>query len=393
MQLVSGAISWRCPPNSRLQPAVGRTTLQTRAYSSSEAAPSTSNASTSKCPVARIQNGMQNLLQAFSFGSFDYHPYSSGVYQGKYKMTMGLEPMNPLDWIEIDECYEEELAMRKELVKNNRSTVIHSLPGADDANMEMLELLADFLPKRYPDRFSMEGTVLTNHALGDQWDLADKSLDPLEVSAQLVQEDLCLMKVTEDGSLRFVSGAVLFPQRWSLAEKVGMDMRRIHDPVPLFNQEILKPVNAFMNRITPNKPFWRANWTISDNPELFQPVGEEFIMQANSGQFINDQLWGQTEPVTAQNAGERLQTRCERETLSRFPRTGAILFTIRTHMRKLKTFEGRPDKALELARALRNLPQELKNYKTIAAFQTQALEYLDSISSQTEAKLPEPAMH
>ena len=58
---------------------------------------------------------------------------------------------------------------------------------ADDANAEMLELLADFLPKRFPDRFTMEGTVLTNHELGDQWDLADKSLDPLEVSAQLVQ--------------------------------------------------------------------------------------------------------------------------------------------------------------------------------------------------------------
>ena len=51
------------------------------------------------------------------------------IVQGRYKMTMGLEPMNPLDWIEIDECYEEELALRKELVKNNRSTVIHSLPG------------------------------------------------------------------------------------------------------------------------------------------------------------------------------------------------------------------------------------------------------------------------
>ncbi len=50
------------------------------------------------------------------------------------------------------------------------------------------------------------------------------------------------------------------------------------------------------------------------------------------------------EPVTAENAGKRLQTRCERETLSRFPRTGAILFTIRTHMRKLQEFEGRPDK-------------------------------------------------
>ena len=58
---------------------------------------------------------------------------------------------------------------------------------AEEANREMLELLADFLPKRFPDRFSMEGTVLTNHALGDAWDLADESLDPLEVSAQLVQ--------------------------------------------------------------------------------------------------------------------------------------------------------------------------------------------------------------
>ena len=33
------------------------------------------------------------------------------------------------------------------------------------------------------------------------------------------------MTVAEDGALRFVSGAVLFPQRWSLAEKLGMDMR------------------------------------------------------------------------------------------------------------------------------------------------------------------------
>lgn len=49
-------------------------------------------------------------------------------------------------------------------------------------------------------------------------------------------------------------------------------------------------------------------------------------------------------PVTPENAGDRLCTRCERETLSRFPKSGAILFTIRTHIRALNTFEGRPDK-------------------------------------------------
>ena len=39
------------------------------------------------------------------------------------------------------------------------------------------------------------------------------------------QEDLCLMAEDGEGVLRFVSGAVLFPQRWSLLEKLGMDMQ------------------------------------------------------------------------------------------------------------------------------------------------------------------------
>ncbi len=38
--------------------------------------------------------------------------------------------------------------------------------------------------------------------------------------------------------------------------------RRIHEPVPIFNGEILKPVSNFMSRIAPNKPFYRANWTV-----------------------------------------------------------------------------------------------------------------------------------
>lgn len=54
----------------------------------------------------------------------------------------------------------------------------------------MLELLADFLPKRFPDRFTKDGNVLINHSTGDVWNLADPSLDPLEVSALLVQVTL-----------------------------------------------------------------------------------------------------------------------------------------------------------------------------------------------------------
>jgi hypothetical protein len=50
------------------------------------------------------------------------------------------------------------------------------------------------------------------------------------------------------------------------------------------------------------------------------------------------------DPVTVDNAGERLHLRVERQTLSRLPRSNAVLFTIRTYMNRLDTFQGRPDR-------------------------------------------------
>ena len=48
--------------------------------------------------------------------------------QTRYKMTMGLQPMDPQNWIEIDEDYEEEMALRQELIRERRDIVIASQP-------------------------------------------------------------------------------------------------------------------------------------------------------------------------------------------------------------------------------------------------------------------------
>ena len=89
-----------------------------------------------------------------------------------------------------------------------------------------------------------------------------------------------------DGELRFVSGVVCFPQRWTIGEKIGMNMERIHDPVPRFNKQLGRSVGGFMSRLAPKKPFWRINWAVSDNPDLFQPVAEDLIVQTNSGKGV-----------------------------------------------------------------------------------------------------------
>ena len=83
---------------------------------------------------------------------------------------------------------------------------------------------------------------------------------------------------------------------------------------------------------------------IADNPTLFQPLEEDIIRKAVGGVNVNLEWIGQGGAVTKENAGQRLSTRCERETLSRFPRSKAILFTIRTHIRTLDHYAEDPER-------------------------------------------------
>lgn len=73
------------PPLTRIactQPGKGRVCLQTRAYSTTQATPpALEDASTSKCPVARIVNGTKDLLQNFSHQTFSYTPFDRPAYQ------------------------------------------------------------------------------------------------------------------------------------------------------------------------------------------------------------------------------------------------------------------------------------------------------------------------
>lgn len=193
-----------------------------------------------------------------------------------------------------------------------------------------------------------------------------------------VQEDVCLlMKV--DGTFRLVSGVVLFPQRWQLLEKLGLDIASIHRPVPRFADEIGNAVNQFMARLKVGKPVWRANWAIVDDPTLFQPLSEEEIFAAMQGHVRNNYDFGAHKSI---NVGSRLFTRSERETMMRLPKTDAILFTIRTYVRPLTVFESRPLLAHQMVRALETLPESITKYKTMAGFYDVALQYLRECASR-----------
>lgn len=282
---------------------------------------------------------------------------------GPYRMTMGLLARDPSELIELDDRYLPEMAERRRLLTERHADVFATIPGSEAARRETLNRLAGLLPRRFPDWFSRDGHILHNRLTGERWDLDDPTLDPLEVAARLVQEDLCLLDLTPDGP-RLVAAALCFPSRWRLSDKIGHPLRAIHGPVPFYADRLGRPVDRLIATLKDGKLVERFNWSLLDDPALFQPAGH-----------------GRTEvnpAITQANAGETIFLRVERQTLSLLPASGAVLFTIRVHVAPLARAIARPDIAARLEEAVRALPDEMAHYKSFPSFREAVLGWLDA---------------
>ena len=134
---------------------------------------------------------------------------------------MGLVARDPSALIDIDALYPAQMAQRRALLAERHDEVFGAVPGSQAARAEVLALLAQLLPARFPDWFARDRAAsLHNRLTGETWDLAAPGIDPLEAAGRLVQEDLCVITPGPEGPV--LAAAVLcFPTRWRLAEKLG----------------------------------------------------------------------------------------------------------------------------------------------------------------------------
>ena len=283
--------------------------------------------------------------------------------EGTFRMAMGLASCDPSALIELDDRYPEEMAERRALLASRRAEVFAACPGSEHARAEVLARFATILPASHPVHFAREGTVLRNQLTGEQWDVAELPCDPLEVAGRLVQEDLCVIGLTRDGPV-LTAGVVCFPSRWRLAEKIGRPLLDVHATVPLYAERLGRPVDRFMAHVQPGRLAVRFNWSVLDDGALFQVSGK--------GRTARDPA------ITAENAGERLFLRVERQTLSRLPESGAVLFTIRVHRYAVARVAVLPGAAARLAAAVRAMPEVMAAYKSLPAFRAALLDYLDA---------------
>lgn len=187
-----------------------------------------------------------------------------------------------------------------------------------------------------------EGVQLTPEAEGPGRELAQMvgADGALREAALASHEDMCLLTRREgDDQYRLVGAAVAWPSDWHPNDKIGLPLRALHAPIAGYEEQLATGVDRFMETLKPGQIYGRCNWFIA-------ATGKRRWLEERAPHIA----FGH---VNADNAGETLFVRSERQTLRRLPETGAILFTIGIYVDPLGALS--PDNIDRLAEAAQSL--------------------------------------
>ncbi|THV21524.1 heme-dependent oxidative N-demethylase family protein [Peteryoungia ipomoeae] len=274
--------------------------------------------------------------------------------------TIGLSALDPRHWIEPDSHLRRYLAAKRTLVATHRHEVFRATEDSLAAQHECLEALVAHLEANHPRIYRRNGNQF--EMVGHTVDLADETMPPLMRAGMLVQDDLVIMQKRESGWC-IAAAHLSFPSSWSLAEKFDRPMEEVHRHVPGFEAGTRNAVmiNRIFENLQPGQPAERFNWSINWQEKLHHPET------------------GRNDTAEPQDAVVRV----ERQTLTKLPKTGAIVFTIRIYLDPVTLFDRHADGprlAGKLARQLEALTDQQSAYKGLDVQRVRLIERLRATS-------------
>ncbi|KAK9369888.1 hypothetical protein V1509DRAFT_617833 [Lipomyces kononenkoae] len=294
-------------------------------------------------------------------------------FKHNYHVTMGIRNMNWEEWIELDNEFLKYHKRKCERLAERREKLVKTAPEAFDAAIELLEEFREWLPARYPTLFKRTDVGIDNLVTGESFNIMERPLkdnvDPMEIAAKLVQDDLAIMIPGEDGQYYLKSASVLLAGFWRVTDKFGMPLSEIHTSgdVPQFKEKLQMSMERFFVRMRADKPVVRNNYFLQTDDDLgwSSAIGPE---------DSDDIGWDAAEYATDIN---KMHFRSERQSLRRLPKSGGVVFTIRTYFAPITEIAKEPYVPGRLADGIRAWSDDVARYKGKRKFDKIVLDYLD----------------
>ena len=263
------------------------------------------------------------------------------------KFTLGLRTRTEAEWLPFDDAFgdagrrEDQMTERNWLFDNCHDETFATLGGSEEAGAEVRDMVIAHLAEHH----------------GGTPEVPAADLHPLEAAARMVPEDLLLLKPRPrkgDETLldwTLLAAALAFPAHWVLAEKMGRPLAGIHKPVPHYGERLETPVDKFFTNMKVGPISHRWNWSVMTSRRLFTPHRSRRT------------------PLAPGAGIDEIFIRMESQTLRKLPRTGMILFTIRTYAEPLTRWAAMPGAVASLLEMLDGMTPEMRNYKGFAMYE------------------------
>ncbi|KAJ7746760.1 hypothetical protein DFH07DRAFT_776270 [Mycena maculata] len=365
---------------------------------------------------------------------------------GEYHVTMGIRNMQWGEWIELDDQFNAYYRIRKDRIERKGELVVKVLPPSvrehdgEDGNIrirggaagaiELVHELAEYLSRRYPTTFQItrHASTMPDYPTGwggtppvksvfivpqqEQFELplplpldfipGDEKPDiekqgaiAMRIAALLVQDDLAVMVEGSNGGYYFQAGGIVVPGFWRMEDKIGMRLDEIHlsGNVPQYQEKLHTSFERFFRRLPVDKPVARNNYFVQVSPpsSATPSVDPDELAWGETVLGPEDEYGGTKgssggDPPVLVVAPETLRLRTERQTLRRLPRSGAVVFTIRTYLVPVEELAQEPGVAARFASAVRSWPEEVREYKGERRYGDVLVRYLDEVASRDDAE-------
>lgn len=310
-------------------------------------------------------------------------PLPYRAFKHKYNITMGIRNMEWDSWIELDNEWMKFHQEKLDRLKEKGDEVHGTYPEARDAAFELLDEFWLYLPNRYPTLFRQLDSGLENLLTGERFIFRNCNRDeikedPMVMAALMVQDDLAIMVEGSDGVYYLKAGAIILPGFWRFKDKVGMPLHAIHTSgdVPKYQEKLHGGMAKFFTRLTCDKPVIRNNYFIQTDSDLgwSSSIGDE------KSEVVG---WNTAKPAVKP---EQLYYRSERQSLRRLPKTGAVVFTIRTYFVPMAELVEEPHVPRRLLNAVESWSDDVREYRGYEKFKDVLLPYLQEKAEQQEKR-------
>lgn len=299
----------------------------------------------------------------------------------QFNDKMGTYPLPESDrLVEVDGHYGNEIALKRQLLTKLPNYYYQALPGHETAQWEVVEVVLQNLVRFHPSQFTLRqagdrwhwhnhlSSEETTFTFGDSGTLPHQ---PLDWVGRQVQEDLTILAGADSyaDTVPLVAGQLCFGNGWCLDEKMGLPFWQIHASIVPIVEPMIRAAQKLMERLPVGRAVWRVNWSVK--------VSNQLDMTSRHTPALDQLLADRLPHLTPDTIGDNLYIRIERQTLTRLPRSGAILFGIHTYQNRLADeVAARPDGAERMARVFSTTPPAMLAYKGMIHLLPTLLAYL-----------------